>query len=94
MQTIENESKKKKEEPVKTKDVAIRSLDSGKQLEAPATPSPSIQLSKDLAGSLMGLIRDVNKEGVTPETVNASCNAAAQIYKILRLNFEMKKEGF
>ena len=94
MQTIESESKKKKEEPVKTKDVAIRSSDSGKQLEAQETQRPSVQLSKDLAGSLMGLIKDVNKEGVTPETVNASCNAAAQIYKILRLNFEMKKEGF
>jgi hypothetical protein len=42
----------------------------------------------------MGLIVKVNETGVTPETVNASCNAAAQIHKILRLNFDMKKDGF
>jgi hypothetical protein len=47
-----------------------------------------------LATELMGLIRKVNEHGVTAETVNASCNAAAQIHKILRLNFDMKKDGF
>jgi hypothetical protein len=41
----------------------------------------------------MTLIEKVNERGVTPETVNASCNASAQIYKILRLNYEMQKEG-
>jgi len=41
----------------------------------------------------MTLIEKVNETAVTPETVNASCNAAAQIYKILRLNYEMQKEG-
>jgi hypothetical protein len=71
-----------------------RSLESGEKLKVQKIQEPSIQLSKDLAGSLMKLINDVNKDGVSPETVNASCNAAAQIYKILRLNFEMKKEGY
>ena len=42
---------------------------------------------------LVDLIDEVNKNGVTPETVNASCNAAAQVCKILKLNLEMKKEG-
>lgn len=54
----------------------------------------STNLSKSLALELMGLIKAVNKDVVTPESVNASCNAASQIYKILRLNFDMKKEGF
>ena len=94
MPTIENESKQKSDIKNKSKEIATHLEASGKQSEAPAIQSPSIQLSKDLAGSLMGLINEVNKTGVTPETVNASCNAAAQIYKILRLNFEMKKEGF
>jgi len=94
MKTTKNESNEKSETPPEQKGIATRSSASGEQSAPPATQSPSIQLSKDLAGSLMSLIKDVNKEGVTPETVNASCNAAAQIYKILRLNFEMKKEGF
>jgi hypothetical protein len=42
----------------------------------------------------MNLIDKVNKDGVSPETVNASCNAAAQIYKILHLNYQIKKDGF
>ena len=71
----------------------IHSLESGPKSD-PETPSESQSLSKNLATSLMGLIDKVNAEGVTPESVNASCNAASQIYKILRLNFEMKKEGF
>lgn len=94
MKTTRNESNEKSETPAAQKGIATHSSESGAQSARPATQSPSIQLSKDLAGLLMGLIKDVNKEGVTPETVNASCNAAAQIYKILRLNFEMKKEGF
>lgn len=94
MQTTKSELNNKKDTPDAKPEEKILSSVSGLQSAVPATQTPSIQLSKDLAGSLMGLIKDVNKEGVTPETVNASCNAAAQIYKILRLNFEMKKEGF
>lgn len=94
MTTTKSESKSKSESPPANNAAVTRSLGSGEHSGAQAIQSPSVQLSKDLAGSLMGLIRDVNKDGVTAETVNASCNAAAQIYKILRLNFEMKKEGF
>lgn len=65
-----------------------------KEISNQETLKSSDTLSKDLALSLMGLINDVNKNGVTPETVNASCNAASQIYKILRLNFEIKKSGY
>lgn len=93
MEKTETESKQKSQQPVKRSAEVTRSLESG-QLSTAETQSPSIQLSKDLAGSLMKLIKDVNKDEVTPESVNASCNCAAQIYKILRLNFEMKKEGF
>lgn len=93
MQSTVIESNEKKQLMPKPNAEATRSLESGKT-SGPETQSPSIQLSKDLAGSLMQLIKDVNKDDVTPESVNASCNCAAQIYKILRLNFEMKKEGF
>ncbi len=93
MTTTEKNSKEKKQSLVPQNAEATRSLESGKTSEV-ETQSASVALSKDLAKSLMGLIKDVNINGVTPETVNASCNAAAQIYKILRLNYDMKKEGF
>ncbi len=93
MQTTENGSKNKRGEQVRPNAKLTPSVESG-ETSIVATPSASAALSKDLAVSLMGLIQKVNEPGVTPETVNASCNAAAQIYKILRLNFEMKKEGF
>lgn len=93
MKTTKSESENKKERPVEAPAVKIHSSAFGVTSEA-ETSTRSESLSKDLATSLMGLIRDVNKDGVTPDTVNASCNAAAQIHKILRLNFEMKKEGF
>jgi len=77
----------------KPQDEKILSLASGQKSEV-VISKESNQLSKNLAESLMGLIEKVNADGVTPETVNASCNAASAIYKILRLNFDMKKEGF
>lgn len=93
MQTTEKNLEEKNQNKENVKDEKIHSLEYGKKLEV-EMKNPSVQLSKSLAESLMKLINDVNKGEVTPETVNASCNAAAQIYKILRLNFEMKKEGF
>ena len=94
MQTTEKKLEPKSVSLAEKKGGVIRSSASIVGSEEAKIQSPSVQLSKDLAGSLMTLIKDVNKEGVTPETVHASCNAASQIYKILRLNFEMKKEGF
>lgn len=93
MSETEPELKKKNELVAPKKEDQIRSLESGKT-SGVATERRSDSLSRDLSLSLMGLIDDVNKDGVTPESVNASCNAASQIYKILRLNFEMRKEGF
>ncbi len=93
MRITEIESEKKSELIPQENAEKTRSLESIKTSDQ-LTPQPSVQLSKDLAVSLMGLIKDVNKEGATPDTVNASCNAAAQIYKILRLNYDMKRNGF
>lgn len=79
--------------------MANKSEEKISSLELKDQSTPKIQqnsetLSKDLAISLMKLIDKVNEGGVTPETVNASCNAASQIYKILRLNFDIKRAGF
>lgn len=75
------------------KDAKTNSLASS-EISTQEIKTESSSLSKNLALSLMKLIDQVNAGGVTAETVNASCNAAAQIYKILRLNYEMKKDGF
>lgn len=93
MTTTKAESKNKSEKQELKSAVQTHSSASGMTSEV-GTQRESSQLSKNLAVKLMSLIEDVNKDGVSAETVNASCNAAAQIYKILRLNFEMKKEGF
>lgn len=67
---------------------------SGAQSQNLEKPEISTNLSKTLAEELLHLIIKVNEDGVTPESVNASCNAAKQINNILRLNFDMMKDGF
>lgn len=64
-----------------------------KSLSSAEENSASKILSKSLAEELMSLIRTVNKDGVTPETVKVSCACAAEITKLLKLNYEMKKSG-
>lgn len=70
-----------------------RSLVSDQQSLKPAGPETSKNLNRDLAGQLLDLMTRVTKDDVTPDTVNAACNCAAQIHKILKLNFDMQKEG-
>jgi hypothetical protein len=67
---------------------------SAKQLAKPGSQETSATFSKDLATQLLDLMKRVTKDAVTPDTVNAACNCASEIHKILRLNFAMKKEGF
>lgn len=94
MQTTEKNLNVKKQQSEPKPVAKTPALVSGEKSLTSEKPSTSESLSKNLATELMGLIRKVNENGVTAETVNASCNAAAQIHKILRLNFDMKKDGF
>lgn len=50
--------------------------------------SPRPNLSTTVATQLLDLMQAVTKEEVTPETVNAACNCAKEIHKIIRLNME------
>jgi len=93
MKKIKHELEQKKENVVPPVDEKIRSLVSTPTSTVETSPE-STTLSKNLVSSMMNLITEVNKNGVTPETVDASCNAASQIYKLLRLNYEMRKDGF
>ena len=47
-------------------------------------------LSKDLAKHLLELSKKVTSEEVTPQTVNAACQCASELHKIMRLNWEMR----
>ena len=62
-----------------------------KQLEKKES---SESLSRNLSLELLQLMKDVTRTEVSAETVNAACNCASQIHKILRLNLDMKKAGF
>lgn len=53
-------------------------------------PQTSVSLSKDLALSLLGLMKEVTKDKVEPSTVLAACKCASEIHKILKLNHEMQ----
>ncbi len=53
-----------------------------------ALPRPN--LSTTVATQLLDLMQQVTKTEVTPETVNAACNCAKEIHKIIRLSLEFK----
>lgn len=67
---------------------------SEKQLQKPEENMTSAGLSKNVSLELLDLMKRVNEDSVTPESVNAACNCASQIHKILRLNFDLQKSGF
>lgn len=48
-------------------------------------------LSRDLSMHLLDLAKKVTKDEVTPQTVSAACQCAAELYKIMKLNWEMKR---
>ena len=69
-------------------------LESEKSLLKPEDQTTSENLSMSLINELMRLIKQINKDQISVESVNASCNAATAIHKLLKLNFDMMKDGF
>lgn len=49
-------------------------------------------LSKDLATHLLSLSKQVVAKEITPKTVNAACQCASELYKIMKLNWEMRNK--
>lgn len=66
---------------------------SGQLSKTPPEPETSTALSKDLALQLLSLMKSVTAKEVTAQTVNAACGCASEIHKILKLNYEMKRNG-
>lgn len=71
------------------------------QLTVSADPSPtsnvdasrSRSFSKDCIEHLLGLMKTVTSSKVSPETVNAACNCATAIYKLIDVNLRYSKYG-
>jgi hypothetical protein len=79
---------------VNKKEENCQHLELGKSLQKPGNQPTSENLSLNLINELMMLIKQINKDKISVESVNASCNAATAIHKLLKLNFEMMKDDF
>lgn len=67
-------------------------LVSALQLQVQSGQVTSEDLPRSVCEQLAVLMVQVTKDQVTPTTVNAACNCASQIQKILRFNFDMQRE--
>lgn len=47
--------------------------------------------TRSVVQTLEGLMTEVTKKNVTPETVNAACNCADKIVDILRLHLDVER---
>lgn len=63
-------------------------LVSGKQLSTLERQETFESLPLTLSEHLFGLMIKVTKEEVTPQTVNAACNCASEINKLLALSLK------
>lgn len=94
MKRIETESLRRKKSMPKSE--LEKTLPSGleKQSAMQNNQVTSESLPKSVSLQLYDLMNRVVETEVTPQTVNAACSCASEIHKILKLNFEMKKQGF
>lgn len=66
-----------------------QSSESEKQLLiAEGETLPSMSYSVNCLQHLTSLMVSVTEKNITPQTVNAACNCASQIYKIMDLNLK------
>lgn len=50
-------------------------------------------LSRNLAEHLLMLAKKVTEGKITSKKVSAACQCASELHKIMRLNWEMKRNG-
>lgn len=48
-------------------------------------------LSMSIAEHLLDLMKGVTKEKVNPRTVNAACQCASELHKLMKLNLEIRR---
>lgn len=68
----------------------VHSLISGKPLGEPQNLETCDSLPKSVAVSLWSLMRDVTKDGATPDAVKSACNCASEIREMLRFELEYR----
>lgn len=66
-------------------------LTSEMKLEKPKETESSENLLKNVSMRLYGLMMTLTETDVNAKSVNAACNCASEIHKLLKLNIEMKK---
>jgi hypothetical protein len=59
--------------------------------QSPDEQGTSENLLRGVTLNLYGVMRQVTQQNVTSETVNAACNCAKQIHKLLELNYKISK---
>lgn len=74
-------------------DVNHPSSASGPQSGMPAVQATSESLPRNVSMQLYELMLKVTAKEVSPGTVNAACNCASAIHKILKLNHDMKRRS-
>lgn len=72
-------------------DVVTPASVSKPSLQKPKEQGASETLLKDVTLNLYGVMKQVTQQNVTSETVNAACNCAKQIHKLLELNYKISK---
>ena len=65
---------------------------SGKQLGKPKEPVTSENLLKHVSLQLYSMMVEVTKDAINPNTVNAACNCASEIHKLLKFNQEVMRK--
>lgn len=65
-------------------------LDSEKQLAMQENQATFENLPTSVSLQLLELMKKVVAKEVTPQTVNAACNCASEIHKILKLSTSIK----
>jgi len=92
MKNTKKESVKKKPKLAGKKDETSQALVSVQPSQnAVEVKSAQTNLSVSVATQLLKLMSQVTEGEVTPATVNAACNCAKELHKIIRTNIEMNR---
>lgn len=71
----------------------IQSSDLETKSELQDVQGTSENLLKNVSLQLFSMMQSVTKTEINPNTVNAACNCASEIHKLLKFNLEMKRSS-
>lgn len=91
MRSIENKSLPQASGAPKTETRSTGSIDSSPK--SGLGDDRQKNLSMSIAEHLLDLMKSVTKDSVSPKTVNAACQCASELHKLMKLNLEMRRRG-